>query len=76
MERMSEKEYSEVLRGVSQLFRQYAKNYYPEAQKKYYQKTREARLAKMKERYESDEAYREKMKKTTKEWCKIFKVSG
>jgi len=73
MEHMTEKEYTEVLRGVGQLFRQYSKNYYAESQKKYYQKVREARLEKMKERYATDEAYREKMKGAVKEWTWLYK---
>jgi hypothetical protein len=70
---ITDKAYTEILRGIAYMFKDYSKTYNATAQLKYYHKKREAILAKMKLKYETDEAYRLKMIDTAKAWNKIYK---
>ena len=79
LEQMTDEKYWEVIRSVHYLFSKaavnYARGYLKAAQKRYYEKKKEAILAKMKERYETEEEFREKQKARTKEWKARQKIS-
>ena len=63
MEHMSDAQYWDVIRSIHYLFSKsavnYARGYLKAAQKRYYEKKKEAICARMKERYENDEEYRQ-----------------
>lgn len=71
---MSEKEYTAVLRGVFYLFKEYSPTYDAKSQKSYYERNREKVLARIKTKYQEDEAFRQKVKTTATKWNKIYKV--
>lgn len=79
LELMTDKQYWDVIRSVHYLFSKsavnYARGYLKKAQKRYYEKKKEAILAKLKERYENDEEFRERQKVRTKEWKARQKIS-
>lgn len=74
MEHMTEKEYTATLRGIFYLFKEYSPTYSAQAQKSYYQRNKERVLERMKNKYKTDETFRQKVKTTATKWNKIYKV--
>ena len=75
LELMSEKMYTEILRGVYYLFKEYSKNYLrvKESQAKYYTNNKDKYIQRQMKRY-ADPDEKQKIIKRATEWNRLHKV--
>lgn len=75
LELMSEKMYTEILRGVCYLFKEYSKKYLENkaCAKRYYEQNKDKYIQRQKERYADPEEKKKIIKRAT-EWNRLHKV--